>query len=63
MAGETCAFLNAFDAAFILHADFAELLCIDLPIIIYTDSKLLFDAVTKGKRTTEKRLMIDISTA
>lgn len=63
MAGEVYAFMDAFDTAFSIAHDLTTLLGCNVPILMFTDSKQLFDALTKGKRTTEKRLMIDIATA
>lgn len=59
MAGEVCAFLDAYDAAIVIAKDLHMLLGSEIHLIMFTDSKQLFDALTRGKRTTEKRLMID----
>lgn len=63
MGGKTYAFMDAFDAAFTLRTDMARTLGRKLKVYAYTDSKQLFDAITKGKRTLEKRLSIDIAAA
>lgn len=63
MGAEVCAFIDAFDKSFMMSADLSELLSTSLRIMIYTDSKQLFDAMTKGRRTTEKRLATEISAA
>lgn len=63
MGGEVCAFVDAFDYAFMMMKDLNTMLGKVIPIFMFTDSKQLFDALTKGKRTTEKRLMIDILSA
>lgn len=60
MGGETCALLDAFDAAFAVSADLKMALGRELYIAMFTDSKQLFDALVRGKRTTERRLMIEI---
>jgi hypothetical protein len=60
MAAETLAFAQAFDAAFALRHQLFELLGREVPILMHTDSAALFDAITRYKRTTEARLMIDI---
>lgn len=61
MAGEICAFMDALDTSFMLRSDMCELLGTDIPFLMITDSKQLFDATTRGKRTTEKHLMIDVA--
>ena len=57
------AFAEAFDAAFILKTDLQEVLYQPVPLDMLTDSKSLFDVITKNSSTTEKRLMIDIASA
>ena len=34
-----------------------------IPVNLFTDSKTLFDIISKGTRISEKRLMLDISCA
>lgn len=63
MGGEVCAFMDAFDSVFALAADLEMVYGRKLEIYMYTDSKQLFDAMIKGKRTQEKRLMVDIMAA
>lgn len=63
MGGEVYAFADAFDKAFVIRKDMENTLGVKLPLHMFTDSKQLFDAMTKGQQTTEKRLMIDISAA
>lgn len=63
MGGETYAFMEAFDAVYSLKDDLAALLDRKLEIRMMTDSKQLFDAITRGRRTTERRLSIDITAA
>lgn len=63
MGGEVYAFMDAFDMAFVIKKDLERVLDTDLSIIMLTDSKQLFDSVTCGKRTAERRLSIDISAA
>lgn len=60
MAGEICSFMAAFDAAYMIEKDLQTLMGSAIPLFLFTDSKQLSDTVTKRKRTTEKRLMIDI---
>lgn len=55
--------MDAFDNAFVIAREITEFLQLPISIVMFTDSKQLFDAMTKGKRTTEKRLMIDILSA
>jgi len=63
MAGEVYAFTAAFDEAFIIRYDLERLYGRHIPINIFTDSKQLFDVVTKGSHPTEKRLMVDVAAA
>lgn len=63
MGGEVYAFMDAFDMAFVLKKDLEMVLDTKLGIIMLTDSKQLFDSVTCGKRTAERRLSIDVSAA
>ena len=61
MAAETFAFADAFDAAYAIKFDLEKLLNKSIPLLMLTDSKALFDVITRSKYTTEKRLMIDIA--
>lgn len=63
MAAEVYAFVDAFDAVMILAHDLWKTLDQEIPLYLFTDSKQLFDAILKGKHTTEKRLMIDVRCA
>ena len=63
MAEEVYAFTAAFDEAFIIRYDLERLYGRHIPINIFTDSKQLFDVVTKGSHPTEKRLMVDVAAA
>lgn len=63
MCGETCAFLSGFDATFAISADLRLVLGRELELVMFTDSKQLFDVLTRGKRTTERRLMVEIASA
>lgn len=63
MGGELYAFTDAFDAAFILVQDLRRGMNQDIPIFMFTDSKQVFDIMTRGKRPMEKRLAIDVAAA
>eukprot|EP00170_Pyropia_yezoensis_P001383 contig_6114_g1387 len=63
MAGEVYAFANAFDEVFIPKHDLERLYKQQVPLTTLTDSKQLFDVITRASHTTEKRLMIDIAAA
>jgi hypothetical protein len=58
---EALAFADAFDHAFILKHDLHLVLGREVPLLMLTDSKMLFDRITGNKYTTEKRLMADAS--
>ncbi len=61
MTGETYAFSDAFDQAFVIRHDLETIYNRIIPFVSFTDSKKLFDFVTKVTYPTEKRLMIDIA--
>jgi Reverse transcriptase (RNA-dependent DNA polymerase) len=61
LGGEVYAFADAFDQAFIIKHDLELLLNQRVPLTILTDSKSLFDVITKSSSTSERRLMIDIT--
>lgn len=63
MGAEVYSFADSFDKEFIVRKDLENMLCCELSLHIYTDSKQLLYAMMKVKHTTEKRLMIDVSTA
>lgn len=63
MGGETYAFMDAFDLAFVIKTDLEVILGMDLNIVMFTDSRQLYDSVTCGKRTAERRLSIDVTAA
>jgi hypothetical protein len=62
MAAKTLAFSNAFYNAFIIKHDIERMIVpVHLPML--TDSKALFDVLTRTRYTTERRLMVDIAAA
>lgn len=63
MAGEVYAFANAFDEAFVIKHDLERIYHQHVPLIMLTDSKQLFDVITRASHPTEKRLMIDVAAA
>jgi Reverse transcriptase (RNA-dependent DNA polymerase) len=60
LGGEVHAFADAFDEAFVLRHDLELMLGQKVPLKMYTDSKSLFDVVTRATYTAERRLMIDV---
>jgi len=63
MAGEVYAFADDFEAALILKLDLERIYRQQLPLVMLTDSKQIFDVITRASHTTEKRLVIDVATA
>lgn len=61
MGGETLALSEGFDVVFSLARDLSRVYNRRVSIRVYTDSQQLFDTVSKGKRTTERSLMIDVA--
>jgi hypothetical protein len=49
-----------FDIGALIKATIKKILRIDLLMVIYTDSRLLYDCLVKLGTTQEKRLMIDV---
>ncbi|MEM1283154.1 MAG: reverse transcriptase domain-containing protein [Chlamydiota bacterium] len=60
LGAEVYAMADAFDYAFTLKQDLEIILNQKVPLRIITDSKSLFDIITKNSSSIEKRLMIDI---
>ena len=63
MAGDVYFFGAAFDEAYMLRHDLEQLYGCHIPLTILSDSKQLFDVVTRGSHPTEKRLLIDVAAA
>jgi hypothetical protein len=62
LAAEGIALADGFDSAFACANDSLELLGGKwAPILALTDRKTLFDAISKGTATTEKRTLIEIA--
>lgn len=57
--GELNAFMDASDALFLIAQGLGVVIGCHIPLFIYTDSQQLFDALKYGKRTTERRNMVD----
>ena len=62
-AAESLAFAEGFDAAYAIRADLQRILNKVIPIIMLTDSEILFNVITRRRTTTEKRLMVDLHIA
>ena len=63
MAGEVFAFSAVFDQAYVTRHDLQVVLNTTIGLTMYTDSKQLFDVITKAAHTTEKSLMVEIMAA
>lgn len=63
MSSEVIAFADMFDAAVALKTEIEWILGQHIPVQLLTDSKCLFDIISKGTRTSEKRTMIDVAAA
>ena len=63
MAGEVIAFSDLFDVATTLANELELILSRKVPVQLFTYSKSLFDVISKGSRTSEKRMMLDICRA
>lgn len=61
MGGDTYTFMDTFGAAYTLRTDIERVLGRKLEVHAYTDSRQLFDAITKEKHTLKKGLSIDIA--
>ena len=63
MAGKVIAFSDLLDVAVTLAAELKSLLRRLVPVQLFTDSKSLFDVISKGSRTSDKWMMLDIAAA
>lgn len=63
MAAEVIAFSDMFDAAHTLASELQTLTSRITPLQLFTDNKSLFDTISRGSRTSEKRLMLDVFAA
>lgn len=58
---EVMAFTHCLDFVLALQHDLSSILCRKVSTVLFTDSKCLFDTITKLSTVSEKRLLIDIS--
>ena len=63
MSGEVIAFSDMFDTAIAVSKELSVVMNQRVPVQLLTDSKSLFDVISKGSRTSEKRTMLDIAAA
>ena len=63
MAGEVISFSDLFDVAAVLAAELEGTLGYKVPVQLLTDSMTLFDVISKGSRSSENRMMLDIAAA
>ena len=61
MAAEVIVFSYIFDCAYTLGNELSKMLDCKVPTVLRMDCKSLFDVISKGSWTSEKRTMIDIS--
>ena len=60
LSAEVIAFADLFDDSFAIRSQIEHALGRPIAIHLLTDSKSLFDIISKGSRTSEKRIMLDI---
>ena len=63
LSAEVIAFADLFDDAYALRSQIEQANGRAVPMHLMTDSKSLFDIISKGSRTSEKRVMLDIHSA
>lgn len=61
--GAEVSFVDAFDEAYLLRAQLKELFGREIPLRMLLDSRSLFDVLSRGTLTTERRLVIDLLAA
>lgn len=61
--GQVYAFTSEVDNAFTLKHELQSIYKMTIPRTLLTDSKQLFDVMTKATHTTEKRLISDVAAA
>ncbi len=62
-SAEVIAARDFFDDAFALRSQLDHAIGRSVPMNLLTDSKSLFAIISKGSRTSEKRIMLDIQAA
>lgn len=60
LGAETYEFADAYDDVYCAKCDLEKVLDRRVPLMILTDSKSLFDIITKCSQTKERRLIIDL---
>jgi hypothetical protein len=60
-AGETLALADAFDASCIVRKDIEMVLQQSVPMLLLTDSEVLFSTLARDKYAKERRLLLDIA--
>ena len=63
MSAAVIAFADLFDDALALKSEIEQAMKRAVPMHLLTDSKSWFDIISKGSRTSEKSIMLDIHTA
>ena len=63
MSGGVIVFSDLFDVAIAFAEEIGMTLAGMVPVRLLTDCKHLFDVVSKGSRTSQKRMMLDIAAA
>ena len=63
LSAEVIAFADLFDDALALKSQIEHALQQTVTVHLLTDSKSLFDIISRGSRTSEKRIMLDLQAA